>query len=108
MPRGEAPANSRQGNYRDFVIAVRRIDARKVGVSVEASPAGRLETLVTVVYPEKEGAALRKGFLSSIVTGRVEGGRGMITSEEALVIGKRLSGVLFPPDVFRLFAASLA
>jgi len=108
MPRGETRANNRQGNYRDFVIAVRRIDARKVGVSVETSPAGRLDSLVTVVYPEKEGAALRKGFLSTIVGGGVEGGRGLISADEALAIGKRLCDVLFPPDVFRLFAASLA
>jgi len=108
MPREKASASNRQGNYRDFVITARRIDPRRVGVSVETSPAGRLDALVTVVYPEKEAAALRKTFLSSIVSGRVEGGRGLLSGEEALAIGKRLSEVLFPPDVFRLFAASLS
>jgi hypothetical protein len=102
------PASTRQGNYRDFVITARRLDARKVGVSVETSPVGRLDALVSVVYLEKEAAALKRSFIASISGQKVEGGRMMLSADEALAIGRRLSAVLFPPEVFRLFAASLA
>jgi hypothetical protein len=35
--------------YRDFLIGVRRLDAHKVAVTVDTSPAGPLEKLATVV-----------------------------------------------------------
>ena len=98
----------RQGNYRDFVISARRLDARKVGVSVETSPVGRLDSLVPVIFPEKEASVLRGNFVASMTGGQVEGGRMLISGDEALAIGKRLAEVLFPAGVFRLFAASLA
>jgi hypothetical protein len=77
-------------------------------MSVDASPAGRLDELVPVVFSEKEALALRDGFLSSLSGTKVEGGRTMITADEALAIGNRLVQVLFPREVFRLFATSLA
>ena len=93
--------------YRDFVIGARRIDARKVGVSVDASPAGRLDRLVTVAFPEKEASALHASFMSGLHGTSAGGGRMMITADEAVAIGRRLAEVLFPREVFELFAASL-
>src|SRR5262245_41630627 len=81
--RQGGPASNRQGNYRDFVITARRVDARKVGVSVETSPVGRLDALVPVVYPEKEAAALRNSFIATIAGQRVEVGRMLLTGDEA-------------------------
>jgi len=101
-------AQSPRGTYRDFIIIARRLDARRVGVSVDASPVGRLDELVPVLFTEKESSTLRGSFLTSFSGRKVEGGRMMITSEEALAIGKRLAEVLFPKEVFRLFATSLA
>src|SRR5687767_14314527 len=99
---------SNVATYRDFVIGVRRLDARKVAVTVDASPAGRLEKLATVVYPETEAAKLRDSFLASFAGQRIVGGRPMLTSREAFEIGHRLREVLFPKEVWLLFAASLA
>lgn len=96
-----------RGTYRDFVIVARRLDARRIGVGVDASPAGRLDALVPVPFTEKECAELHARFLTRFGHGRIQGGRMLIKREEAAEIGKRLAGVLFPPDVFRLFATSL-
>jgi hypothetical protein len=108
LKRPRRTAQSLRGTYRDFVIVARRLDARRVGVGVDASPAGRLDELVLVVFSEKEASALRSSFLTGLSGSKVQGGRMMITSEEASVIGKRLAEVLFPKEVFRLFATSLA
>jgi len=108
LGRPPRSAQSPRITYRDFVIVARRLDARRVGVSVDASPAGRLDELVPVVFTEKETSTLRSNFLTSFSGSKVEGGRMMITSEEASTIGKRLAEVLFPKEVFRLFAMSLA
>jgi hypothetical protein len=106
--RSRRSASTSIRGYRDFVVGVRRLDARKVAVTVDASPAGRLDTMVTVIFPEKEAAALRDSFLVGLTNTRVEGGRMMITAEEAAAIGTRLAQILFPTEVFRLFATSLA
>src|SRR5688572_26862226 len=101
-------ATSAVGGYRDFVIGVRRLDARKVAVTVDASPAGRLDRFVTVVFPEKEATALRDSFVASLSGKSIAGGRMMITPAEASVIGNRLAQILFPGEVFGLFATSLS
>ena len=104
--RAPMSAQVARRTYRDFVIVARRLDPRRVGVSVEASPAGRLDELVPVVFTEKESSALRDGFLTSSSGTKIEGGRMLITSSEASAIGKRLAEILFPKDVFRLFVTS--
>src|SRR5688572_18493161 len=106
--RTPSPTRTPLGSYRDFVIVARRLNTRKVGVSVEASPAGRLDEFVQVMFPEKEATALRDGFVTSFARKQVKGGRMMITAMEASAIGKRLAEVLFPREILRLFAASLA
>lgn len=102
------PAASRVTGYEDFVIDVRRTDARRVGVRVAMSPLGRMARKLSVVLPLKEEAALRGSFLvsfSSCSGGQT--GRMLITPKEAGDIGKRLAQVLFPGEVFRLLAGSL-
>lgn len=106
--RAAAPASPAPGSYQDFVIVARRLDARHVAVGVEASPAGRLDAPVTVPFRATEAAAMRGAFATRIANGQVQGGRGMISADEASAIGRRLAEILFPPAVFRLFATSLA
>lgn len=101
-------APSPVGAYRDFVISARRLDGRKVAVSVDASPAGRLDELVPVVFPAREVAALHRTFLSGLSGGGIDGGRMLITREQATAIGTRLAAVLLPPKVFALLAESLS
>src|SRR5688500_11128363 len=103
-----SPPSDRRANYRDFVISARRLDARKIGVSVETSPVGRLDSFVPMPFPEKEAAALRNSFLASLTEHRIDGGRMLLNGDEALAMGRRLSDVLFPAEVFRLLAASLS
>lgn len=101
---GRAP----RGTYSDFVIGMRRLDSKTVGVTVDASPAGSLTQEVMIAFPESESTALRQSFLSIIADGGFKGGRAEITAGEASKIGDRLAQVLFPPAIFRLFAPSLA
>ena len=93
--------------YRDFVINARRLDARLVAVSVDASPAGRSDKITKVVFPEKEAAALHRTFVAGLEAMHLAGGRMMITADEASTIGERLAEILFPQEVFLLFAKSL-
>lgn len=83
------------------------MDARKVGVTIDASPAGRLDRAVTAVFPEKEVAAIHNGFLASFAGNRVQGGRMLITLEEASKLGRRLAEILFPAEGVPLFVNSL-
>lgn len=86
---------------------MRRLDARKVGVTVDASPAGRLDRLVTTVFPEKEVAEIHHNFLASFSGQRVQGGRMLITMAEASKLGRRLAEILFPAEAIALFVKSL-
>jgi hypothetical protein len=90
------------------LVGMRRLDSRSVGVTVDASPAGRVTKKTRVAFPRKESDALRASFLSIIKNGKFRGGRAQITVPEASKIGDRLVQVMFPPPVFRLFATSLA
>lgn len=103
-PQGHAPLAA----YRDFVIGARRLDPLIVGVSVDASPCGTLDEPAQVEFSVDEAAELRASFVTGLTGEQVDGGRMLITSGEAVAIGKRLAQVLFPPAVFRLFATSLA
>jgi hypothetical protein len=110
IARGRPPSSATvpRGTYRDFVIAARRLDARMVGVGVDASPAGRLDRLVPVVLTAEETSALRDGFVTGLTGSNPEVGRMTITRDEASAIGARLAEVLFPGEMFPLFARSLA
>ena len=103
-PRSTRPLET----YRDFVITARRINGKQVAIAVDASPAGRLDEVVLVTYPEKEAAALRESFRARLDDATVNGGRMLITVREALAIGRRLAEVLFARNVVTLFAKSLA
>jgi hypothetical protein len=94
--------------YRDFVVRVRRLDARQVEVTVPESPLGALAKPVKVAFPERDAAQLRASFLVSASGGQVGGGRMLITAGDAAAIGRRLANVLFPRKVFELFARSLS
>jgi hypothetical protein len=94
--------------YRDFVITARRINGKQVAIAVDASPAGRLEEVVLVNFPEREAAELRNSFRARLDGSSVNGGRMLINVGEALAIGRRLADVLFARDVVALFAKSLA
>lgn len=80
---------------------MRRLDARSVSVTVDASPAGRTKNAQKVAFLANEADKLRRSFLKG-------SGRMLITRREATVVGKRLARVLFPGEVFPLFAESLA
>lgn len=99
---GEAAAPRR---YVDFVIAARRVDARRIRVSVPDSLAGPLAKPLTLAFADEEASALRASFQTGVRQGS---GRALITQAEAAAIGRRLAEVLLPPPVFRLLALSLA
>ena len=95
-------------NYEDFVVYADRADARTVSVTVVASPAGRLAKPQRILFPQKEAAELRRSFVSGITGSGIKTGRMLMTQAEATAIGKRLARVLFPKQVFQMFAKSLA
>jgi hypothetical protein len=102
--------NSGVTHYEDFVINVRRINARSVSVTVGASPARKPMKAVKVSFPEKEAADLRSSFLTGLTASKTSSGSGqmLITQAGATDIGKRLAKVLFPPNVFKLCAERLS
>ena len=102
--------NSSVTHYEDFVINVRRIDPRTVSVAVEGSPAGKMKKALKISFPEKESSELRSSFLTGLTTSTSSSGSGqmLITQADATYLGKRLAKVLFPPEVFKLFAESLS
>jgi hypothetical protein len=108
--KAKTAGNSGVTHYEDFVVNVRRINARTVSVTVDASPAGKLTKAVKVSFPEKEAAELRSSFLNGLTASASSSGSGqmLISQAEATNIGKRLATVLFPPDVFKLCAESLS
>jgi hypothetical protein len=106
--QGTGLAPTRITGYEDFVISAKRLDARTVSVTVDASPAGPTSKAQKISFPLKEAEQLRASFLSSFMVSRIEPGRMMLTQAEATAIGKRLARVLFPKEVFQLFAESLA
>jgi hypothetical protein len=103
----EVSPASPPGAYRDFVISARRLDARSVAVGVDSSPAGPLQAIVKVSFSQKEASALHASFRASFAEPQVQGGRMLMSAEEAATIGRRLAQVLFPPAVLGLFASSL-
>ena len=102
------PVASNITDYEDFVIVAQRTDARAVSVTIDASPAGRMAKAQKIAFPLKEAAKLRESFLARFSSSKGGTGRMMITQAEATTIGKQLARVLFPSEVFRLFAESLA
>ena len=106
--QGTVSAVSSITDYEDFVIFAERTDARTVSVTVDASPAGRMAKAQKVSLPLKEAAEVRGSFLASFSGSGVQTGRMRLTQAEATTIGKRLAAVLFPGEIFQLFAESLA
>ena len=94
--------------YEDFVIFAQRTDARTVSVTVDASPAGRMAKARKISFTVTEAAELRRSFLIGLTGSGIQTGRAMMTQAEATTIGKRLAEVLFPAEVFKFFAESLA
>ena len=106
--QGTVSAPSRITGYEDFVISAKRLDARTVSVTVAASPAGSMAKPKKISFSSKEAEQLRGSFLASFNNSGIQTGRMMLTQEEATSIGKRLAQILFPAEVFQLFAESLS
>jgi hypothetical protein len=102
-------SSSSISGYEYFVIFAKRNDSRTVSVTVYASPAGKMPRAQESTFPAEEAEELRASFLAGIfVSSGTRTGRMMLTQAEATAIGKRLARVLFPGEVFRLLAESLA
>lgn len=95
------PAATSAADYEDFVISASQLNARTVSVAVDASPAGRTAKAREVSFSAVEAEELYRSFYTA-------DGRMNITRAEAILIGKRLARVLFPGEIFPLFAESLA
>ena len=94
--------------YDDFVISAARRNARSIGVSVKASPAGAMRTVVTTPFSIAEADRIREGFSVSKASGQGSSGGMLIKQDQATTLGKRLAKVLLPPRVFRLLAESMS
>jgi hypothetical protein len=117
MGQARSPANTKRHavsaalsitDYEDFVIIAERTSTRTVSVTVDASPAGRMSKAQKTPFSVEEAAALHRSFLASFADSGAKTGRMLMTQAEATTIGKRLAQVLFPREVYRLFAKSLA
>ena len=92
--------------YQDMVIHAHRASSRTIELTVEVSPAGSTSRPISVPFAGTKVSELRAAF-----QGKVEGsgsGRMQISQAEATVLGKQLAAVLFPGQIFRLLAESLA
>lgn len=94
--------------YEDFVISAARLNARSIGVTVKASPAGAMRTVATIPFSSAEADRIREGFCVSSARGHGSSGGMLIKQDEATTLGKRLAKVLLPPKVFRLLAESMS
>ena len=103
-PDGAAPPIA----YEDFVISATRKNARSIGVTVKASPAGAMRTVATIPFSSAEADRIRTAFCVSTASGHGTSGGMLIKQDEATTLGKRLAKVLLPPAVFRLLAESMA